>query len=151
MDVLFQDFTLSETELLAAGRAVGRLVVAVMLGAVLGFERQRRGRAAGLRTHSLVALGAALFTVVPMLFGATAADLAQVVKGLAAGVGFLGAGAILKGSEQGDVQGLTTAANIWLTAAAGLAVGAGWVWPAVAGVFLSFSVLFLSRVGEWFK
>ena len=151
MDVIFHDFTLSDTELLAAGRAVGRLVVAILLGAVLGFERERRGRAAGLRTHSLVALGAALFTVVPMLFGATAADLAQVVKGLAAGVGFLGAGAILKGSEQGDVQGLTTAANIWLTAAAGLAVGAGWLWPAVAGVFLSCSVLFLSRVGDWLK
>ena len=119
MDVIFHYFTLSDTELLAAGRAVGRLVVAILLGAVLGFERERRGRAAGLRTHSLVALGAALFTVVPMLFGATAADLAQVVKGLAAGVGFLGAGAILKGSEQGDVQGLTTAANIWLTVAGG--------------------------------
>ena len=131
-----------------ATRIIGRLVLAMLLGGLLGFERQRRGRAAGMRTYMLVALGAALFTLIIIEAGGNAADLSQVVKGVAAGVGFLGAGAILKRSEHDDIKGLTTAASIWLTAAAGLAVGAGWAWPAIVGVILSWAVLALSRVTD---
>ena len=131
-------------------RVVGRLVLAMLLGGVVGWERERRGRAAGVRTHMIVALGAALFTVVAMETALGYADrplvLSQVIRGIAAGVGFLGAGAILKGDQPGHVMGLTTAAGIWLTAAAGMAVGAGWFMPAAIGVGLSWLVLALSRV-----
>jgi putative Mg2+ transporter-C (MgtC) family protein len=124
-------------------RMASRLVTAVVLGGIVGWERESRGRAAGLRTHMMVALGAALFTLVPVEAGATAADLANVVKGLAAGVGFLGAGAILKRETQQEIQGLTTAASIWLTAAVGLAAGAGYVWIAVLAIALSVVILLL--------
>ena len=135
-----------------AVRVVGRLLLAMLLGGLVGWERERRGRVAGLRTHMLVALGAALFTLVAMETAADYADrplvLSQVIRGIAAGVGFLGAGAILKGGEPGHVMGLTTAAGIWLTAAAGMAVGAGWFLPALVGVLLSWLVLARSSVSS---
>ncbi len=133
-----------------AVRVVGRLVLAALLGGVVGWERERRGRAAGVRTHMIVALGAALFTVAAMETAVGYADrplvLSQVIRGIATGVGFLGAGAILKGDQPGQVLGLTTAAGIWLTAAAGMAVGAGWFMPAAVGVALSWAVLAFSRI-----
>ena len=133
-------------------RVGGRLLLALMLGACLGWEREQRGRAAGLRTHILVALGAALFTIVAIESASSYEDrplvLSQVIRGIAAGVGFLGAGAILKRSENDEVKGLTTAATIWLTAAAGMSVGAGWFWPAAGGIFLSWLVLALSRMND---
>lgn len=134
-----------------AVRIGGRLFIALLLGGLVGFERERAGRAAGLRTHMLVALGAALFTVIVMESVIGAADpnaraemLSQVVRGIAAGVGFLGAGAILKRAETEHIRGLTTAAGIWMTAAAGVAVGSGWIWPAAAAVILSWAVLHLA-------
>lgn len=89
-----------------------RLVMAALLGAILGFERELKGKAAGVRTHMLVALGAALFVLVPRMAGADDAALSRVVQGIVAGIGFLGAGTILKGHDQdaGHVKGLTTAA-----------------------------------------
>ena len=112
-----------------------RLVVAAVLGGLLGFEREREGKPAGLRTHMLVALGAALFTIAPLAAGMNIEDAGRVVQGVATGVGFLGAGTILKAREQQEIHGLTTAAGIWLTAAVGISVGMGPVWiPAVAVV-----------------
>lgn len=133
-------------ELPAGAQAVRvglRLVAAALMGAAVGFEREVRGHEAGLRTHMHVALGAALFTLVPDEAGATVGDLAQVVKGVAAGIGFLGAGAILKMTAEAQIKGLTTAASIWLTAAVGLAVGAGWFWPAFVAIVLSWIILHL--------
>ena len=112
-----------------------RLVVAAVLGGLLGFEREREGKPAGLRTHMLVALGAALFTIAPLAAGMNIEDASRVVQGVATGVGFLGAGTILKAREQQEIHGLTTAAGVWLTAAVGISVGMGPVWiPAVAVV-----------------
>jgi putative Mg2+ transporter-C (MgtC) family protein len=129
-------------------RIATRLLCAAILGAIVGWERETSGRAAGLRTHIMVALGAALFTVAPMEAGATASDLAQLVKGIAAGIGFLGAGAILKLAAEREIQGLTTAASIWLTAAVGLAVGAGQVWLALFAIVLSLATLVVLRRWE---
>src|SRR5688500_13479327 len=112
-------------------RIAARLLTAVTLAALVGFERGKHGRAAGLRTHMMVALGAALFTIVPMEEGAQASDISRIVQGIAAGVGFLGAGAILKMTSEKDILGLTTASSIWLTAAIGLAAGAGQLWSAL--------------------
>lgn len=102
-----------------------RLLLAAALGGVLGYEREYKGKAAGLRTHMLVALGAALFVLVPLEAGMPLEDLSRVMQGIITGIGFLGAGTILKGSSQRDVKGLTTAAGIWLTAAIGVSAGLG--------------------------
>lgn len=122
-----------------------RLAVAMILGGLLGYERERQSKAAGLRTYMLVAIGSALFTIVPFLVDPANSEMGQIVKGIAAGVGFLGAGAIMKRGEK-DVEGITTAAGIWMTAAAGLSVGAGHIWPAVIGVILALAVFSLSRL-----
>lgn len=129
-------------------RVVARLTLAVILGAALGYEREKVGKAAGLRTHMLVTIGAALFVLVPLEGGVKLEHLTRVIQGLAAGIGFLGAGAILKLSEQRRIQGLTTAANIWVAAAVGLAVGMGLIVPALASVLLALLIL---HVLSWFE
>ena len=119
-----------------------RLLIAAILGGVLGFEREQKGKAAGLRTHMLVALGAALFVLIPQQAGVSDADVTRVLQGLVAGIGFLGAGAIVKGSGEEDVKGLTTAAGIWLTAAIGVAAGMGREATAVLSTLLALLVLY---------
>ncbi|MDD0977073.1 MgtC/SapB family protein [Pseudomonas fontis] len=120
-----------------------RLLMAGLLGAVLGFEREHKGKAAGVRTHMLVALGAALFVLVPRMAGADDAALSRVVQGIVAGIGFLGAGTILKGHHQdtSHVKGLTTAAGLWMTAAIGVAAGMGREATAVISTLLALLVL----------
>lgn len=120
-----------------------RLLVAALLGGVLGFEREMKGKGAGLRTHMLVALGAAFFVLIPQQMGASVDSLARVMQGVIAGVGFLGAGAIMKRTQQGEAKGLTTAAGIWLTAAIGVAVGLGREATAVLGTLLALVILWL--------
>jgi putative Mg2+ transporter-C (MgtC) family protein len=124
-------------------RVGGRLMVSLVLGGLLGYERQRAGKAAGLRTHILVALGATLFVLGPVEAGMSVADLSRVIQGIVAGIGFLGAGAILKLVERERVEGLTTAANIWFTAAVGTAVGSGHLWLPILGTTLALAVLVL--------
>ena len=140
----------------AAGvtRVVVRLLLAAILGGLLGYERESAGKSAGLRTHMLVSLGAALFVLVPKLAGASDGDMTRVLQGLVAGVGFLGAGAIIhhggKADDaksdspgKGEVQGLTTAAGIWMTAAIGMACGMGREATAVLSTLLALAVLAL--------
>jgi putative Mg2+ transporter-C (MgtC) family protein len=124
-------------------RVLIRLILACLFGAIVGFERETEKKAAGLRTHMLVSLGAALFTLIPQEFKMTSADLSRIIQGIAAGIGFLGAGCILKLSDEHRIQGLTSAAAIWLTAAAGTAIGAGWLWPALLGVCLTWIILYV--------
>lgn len=102
-----------------------RLLLAALLGAVLGFEREHQGKAAGVRTHMLVALGSAIFVAIPLQIGVQAAELTRIIQGMVTGVGFLGAGTILKGDDEGRVKGLTTAAGIWMTSAIGMTAGLG--------------------------
>ncbi|BBP76596.1 MULTISPECIES: MgtC/SapB family protein [Pseudomonas] len=123
-----------------------RLLIAALLGGVLGFEREQKGKAAGVRTHMLVALGAALFVLVPQMSGAQADAMSRVVQGVIAGIGFLGAGTILKGhaDEEGQhVKGLTTAAGLWMTAAIGVAAGLGRESTAVLSTLLALGVFSL--------
>ena len=124
-------------------RIVLRLVLAALLGGLLGYEREMQGKAAGVRTHMLVALGAALFVLVPKEAGVSGADMTRVIQGVVAGVGFLGAGAIIKGGAEESVKGLTTAAGIWLTAAIGIACGLGRESTAVLSALLAFAILAL--------
>jgi putative Mg2+ transporter-C (MgtC) family protein len=106
-------------------RIIIRLMIAAILGGMLGYEREQLGKSAGLRTHMLVSLGAAMFVLVPQQAGVSDADMTRIVQGLVTGIGFLGAGTIIKGQNDKDVKGLTTAAGIWLTAAIGIAAGMG--------------------------
>ena len=124
-------------------RIVLRLVIAAILGGVLGYERERQGKAAGVRTHMLVALGASLFVLVPQQAGVSGADMTRVIQGVVAGIGFLGAGAIIKGGAEESVKGLTTAAGIWLTAAIGIACGLGREATAVLSAALALGILSL--------
>jgi len=101
-----------------------RLLLAAVFGAIIGYQRERAGKAAGLRTHILICVGSALFTVASLYGFGAVTDPARVAAGIVAGIGFLGAGAIIH-QEGGLVAGLTTAATIWTVAAVGLAAGAG--------------------------
>lgn len=100
-----------------------RLLLAALFGAGVGYEREHADKPAGLRTHTLVSLGAALFTVVSLYGFGNVGDPARVAAQIVTGIGFLGAGAILR--NEATVKGLTTAASIWTTAAIGMAVGVG--------------------------
>ena len=122
-------------------RILTRLLLAAVLGGLLGYERESKGKAAGIRTHMLVALGAAMFVLVPELDGMQVADMSRVIQGIVTGIGFLGAGAIIKRSTEEDVQGLTTAAGIWMTAAIGVACGLGRETTAVLAALLALAVL----------
>lgn len=106
-------------------RITMRLALAALLGGILGFERERKGRSAGLRTHMLVAVGAALFVIGPTQGGMPIEDLSRVLQGIVQGIGFLGAGAIIVRTARNQVEGLTTAANIWATAGIGVIAGLG--------------------------
>ena len=124
-----------------AVRIVVRLLLASVLGGVIGYERESKGKSAGLRTHMLVSLGAALFVLAPALSGMEVADMSRVLQGIIAGIGFLGAGAIIKSRGSNDVKGLTTAASIWLTAAVGITAGMGREMLAVTSTLFALFIL----------
>ena len=122
-----------------------RLLVAGTLGGLLGYERERKGKSAGLRTHMLVAIGAALFVLISLQAGADSESdaLSRVLQGIVAGIGFLGAGAIIKSAQHEGATGLTTAAGIWLTAAIGVAAGMGQLALAMLSTLLALIILAL--------
>jgi putative Mg2+ transporter-C (MgtC) family protein len=122
-------------------RVTFQVVLAALLGGVLGFEREQKGKAAGLRTHMLVALGAALFVVAGRESGMDSEQVSRVIQGLVAGIGFLGAGAIVRTEAEGQNRGLTTAAGIWLTAAIGMTVGLGLEALAIVCTVLAIVIL----------
>jgi putative Mg2+ transporter-C (MgtC) family protein len=141
MDIVLEELSAGLPDARQLARIVIRLLVAMLLGAVVGIQREQTGKPAGLRTHMLVSLGAALFVLAPAEAGMTSADLSRVIQGLATGIGFLGGGAILKLSEEHQIRGLTSAAAIWMTAAIGVAVGLGRIWIAVLSMVLTWFIL----------
>jgi putative Mg2+ transporter-C (MgtC) family protein len=120
-----------------------RVLAAGVLGAVIGAERESEGKAAGLRTHILVSLGAALFVISPRLAGVPTADLSRVVQGVAAGVGFIGAGTILKMADREQITGLTTAASVWMTAGVGISAGIAPLWVPILCTACAWTVLYV--------
>jgi putative Mg2+ transporter-C (MgtC) family protein len=133
--------------------ALLRLSIACALGAAIGFEREIRDREAGIRTHLLVSLGSALFTIVSAYgfheFLASGdnivrTDPTRIAAQIVAGIGFLGAGAIIR--EGLSIRGLTTAATLWVVAAIGMACGAGYYWPAAAATVLTILALWPLRI-----
>ena len=131
-----------------------RLLAATLIASGIGLDRELRRKPAGMRTHALVSLGAALLTVVTVRIGALEADhlaaVSRVIQGIIAGVGFLGGGAILRAKDREEVTGLTTAASIWLVAALGIACGGGFWVSALVSMVLSLLVLVLGRPVEMF-
>jgi putative Mg2+ transporter-C (MgtC) family protein len=122
-------------------RVIIRLIAATVMGAAIGLQREQVGKPAGLRTHMLVSLGAAVFVIGCVQMGMDLDGLSRVIQGLATGIGFLGGGAILKLTSEKDIQGLTTAAGIWLTAALGVTVGLGGLGIACLGLVLAWIIL----------
>jgi putative Mg2+ transporter-C (MgtC) family protein len=133
-------------------RLLTRLLIAGVLGGAMGFERERNGKAAGLRTHVLVAMGSAFFVAVPRLAGMEEEAVSRVLQGLITGIGFLGAGSILKHEQEGRIEGLTTAASVWFAAAVGIACGLGRGVTAVVGTAMNLAILCLvPHVSAWSK
>jgi putative Mg2+ transporter-C (MgtC) family protein len=130
-----------------------RVGVAALLGGALGFERGWKGRAAGLRTHMMVSIGCALFVLTGLEVAGDQREAAtRAIQGVAAGIGFLGAGTILKLDREIEVVGLTTASSIWLAAALGTAAGLGAYTMAVVTVIISLFVLVvLGWVEDYFE
>ena len=131
-----------------------RLVSAVIAGAVIGWEREAKNKPAGLRTHMLVSLGAAIFVLVPILNGDISKSpdaLSRTIQGIATGVGFLGAGEILHLSQSQTkyrIRGLTSAAAIWISAALGLAAGCGLWYLSLIGALSSLMILRILKIFE---
>ena len=124
-----------------------RFLLAVALGAGIGFQRERAGKTAGVRTHILVSAGAALFTLVSIYgFSGVAVDISRVAAAVVLGVGFIGGGVIFRGSRGEEVAGLTTAATIWITAAVGLAAGAGMYLVSVIATAVTLGILLLPKI-----
>jgi putative Mg2+ transporter-C (MgtC) family protein len=141
MDIIWEELMSSLPDARQLVRIIIRLVAAMILGAVIGIQRERTGKPAGLRTHMLVAMGAALFVIAPIESGMNSDELSRVIQGLVTGIGFLGGGAILKLQERREIEGLTTAAGIWMTAAVGVAIGLGRLGLALMSTLLTWLIL----------
>ena len=126
-------------------RMLIRLMAAIVLGGIVGLQRERAGKPAGLRTHTLVCLGTTLVVVSCAAAGMSMADSSRVIQGILTGIGFIGAGSILKLSEEHLIRGLTTAASIWVTAGIGIAVGLGRI--GIALISTAVTLLILAVVG----
>jgi putative Mg2+ transporter-C (MgtC) family protein len=122
-------------------RLLVRVFLAVILAAIIGYEREARGSTAGLRTHIILALGVALLIVAAQQSGMASEDVSRVIQGVFAGIGFLGAGAIVKQSNSNQVRGLTTAASLWTTAGVATACGLGADSTAIVGTVIAVIVL----------
>jgi putative Mg2+ transporter-C (MgtC) family protein len=145
MNVVWEELAAGFPDAESMIRLTVRLIVAMIFGAVIGIQRERAGKPAGLRTHMLVSLGAAVFIIASGEFGMNPDSISRVIQGLVTGIGFLGAGAILKLYDKRAVEGLTTAAGIWMTAALGVAVGLGRFGLALVATLLAWMTLSLVR------
>ena len=144
-DVLVQELTsgLSDSKQLA--RVIIRLLAATILGGIVGIQRERTQKPAGLRTHMLVCLATAAI-VVSCSIAMSQEGLSRVVQGIVTGIGFIGAGTILKLSREHEIMGLTTAASLWMTAAIGLTVGLGYLGVGLMVTLLTLVILALDKI-----
>ena len=146
MELLWQELTNGIPDSTRLWTILIRVIAATLLGAVLGFQRERAGKPAGLRTHILVSLGTAVVVLACAASGMDMDGQSRVIQGIVTGIGFIGAGSILKISEEKDIRGLTTAAGLWLTAAVGVACGLGTIGIALITSALALIVLALENV-----
>lgn len=141
MEIFWDELTSGLPTLTQLVHAVIRLTAAALLGGLIGLQRERAGKAAGLRTHILVSLGTTVFVLAATGSGMSPDGVSRVIQGIVTGIGFLGAGAILKLNQEREIQGLTTAAGIWVTAAIGVTAGLGGLGLALLSTALTWVVL----------
>jgi len=141
MEIIWQELAFGFPDGRQMTHVIIRLIAAVLLGAIIGFERERAGKAAGLRTHILVTLGTCVFVLACSVYGMSSDGLSRVIQGIVTGIGFIGAGTILKLNEERNVQGLTTAAAVWMTSAIGVAIGLGALGLALLSTILTVTIL----------
>ena len=151
MELLWQELTNGIPDSRALWTVLIRVIVATLLGALVGFQRERVGKPAGLRTHMLVSLGTAVVVLACSGSGMDMAGESRVIQGIVTGIGFIGAGSILKVSEERDIRGLTTAAGLWLTAAIGVACGLGTIGIALITSVLALMVLAAENLAARFR
>lgn len=148
MEMVWQELTLGLDSTGQAARMLLRVIVAVLLGGLVGMQREQAGKPAGVRTHMLVCLGTAVVVLACAGMGMQYDAQSRVIQGIVTGIGFIGAGSILKLSEERDIQGLTTAAGLWMAAAIGIACGVGTLGIALISAVLTVIVLALAGVIE---
>lgn len=150
MELLWQELSFGFPDSLEMERVVLRLVAAAILGAAIGIERQRAGKAAGVRTHMLVTVGTTVFLLACSRYGMNIDGTSRVIQGIITGIGFIGAGTIIKLEGEMDVKGLTTSAGIWISAAIGVAIGLGALGLAIMATFLALIILTVTvAVDNW--
>src|SRR5829696_904960 len=148
MEILWHELTAGMADRGHLAIVLLRTITAVLLGGIVGIQREKVGKPAGLRTHMLVSLGTAVVVLACLGGGMDMEGLSRVIQGIVTGIGFIGAGSILKLSEQREIQGLTTAAGLWLTAAIGIACGVGTLGIALIASVLTVILLALAGVIE---
>jgi putative Mg2+ transporter-C (MgtC) family protein len=144
MDIFWEELTSGLPDARQLMHVIIKLIAATILGAVVGIQRERAGKPAGLRTHVLVTLGTAVFVLACSGVGMSSDALSRVIQGIVTGIGFIGAGSILKLNEERDIKGLTTAASVWMTAAIGVAVGLGSLGVALLSTLFTLIILALA-------
>src|SRR5215470_15050535 len=141
METLYHELTLGLHDRQQILRVVIRLLAAFILGGLVGIQRERTHKPAGLRTHMLVCLGTTVFVVTLGAVGMAFDAQSRVIQGIVTGLGFIGAGSILKLSQEHAIKGLTTAAGVWMTAAIGVSVGLGALGIAIIATILTLIIL----------
>jgi putative Mg2+ transporter-C (MgtC) family protein len=141
VDIILEDLGVILPDPRELTRVIVRLLAALAVGALIGYDRERVGKAAGLRTHMLVSMGTALFVIAALEFGMGEDAVSRVIQGLVTGIGFVGAGVIMKIQAEREIRGLTTAAGVWITAAASVAIGLGQIGVGIIAALLAWVVL----------
>jgi putative Mg2+ transporter-C (MgtC) family protein len=150
METLWNEITYGLGDWKETGIVLFRLLAATLFGAAIGVERETAGKSAGVRTHMLVTLGTAVFVIACQRAGFGSDALSRVIQGIITGIGFIGAGSIIKLSEAREVKGLTTSAGVWMAAAIGVTVGLGAVGLAAIATVLSLAILaFVVTIDNW--
>lgn len=148
MEILWHELTAGMADRGHLAIVLIRTITAVILGGIVGVQREKVGKPAGLRTHMLVSLGTAVVVLSCQGVGMEMDGLSRVIQGIVTGIGFVGAGTILKLTDQREIEGLTTATGLWMTAAIGVAVGLGALGIAVISTLLTVIVLSLQGLEE---
>ena len=146
LDVLWQELTSGLHDSKQLARAIIRLLAAAILGGLVGFQRETTHKPAGLRTHMLVSVATAAFVLASASSGLSVEGWSRVIQGIITGIGFIGAGTILKISQEHAIKGLTTAASVWMTAAIGVTVGLGNLGIGLMVTLLALIILWLWKV-----
>src|SRR5436190_8368196 len=146
LQILWQELTSGLHDSQQLSRVIIRLLAAMILGGIVGVQRESTRKPAGLRTHVLVSVATAAFIIACSASGMSTDRLSRVIQGIVNGIGFLGAGTILKLNQEHHIKGLTTAASVWMTAAIGVTVGLGSLGIALMVTSVALMILSLARV-----